>query len=208
MIHAQQKGYSPAEILRGLCDAVARNFKSGIVKGRPVEAPVALIGAVSQNAGVTAALREAFALAETDLFVPEHYAWCGAIGAAILEAEEPTQAQPARDPPPLPARSRRASSRYRAAFHEQRRAAARPRRRLRAAARRRADSGLPGHRHRLGLHQRRGHRRVRRGDARHLPAHRRPADRGGAAGPGRSRAASGAAAWRSAAWAPPDRAAS
>jgi len=33
MIHAQQKGYSPAEILRGLCDAVARNFKSSIVKG-------------------------------------------------------------------------------------------------------------------------------------------------------------------------------
>ncbi len=27
MIHAQQKGYSPAEILRGLCDAVARDFK-------------------------------------------------------------------------------------------------------------------------------------------------------------------------------------
>ena len=65
MIHAQQKGYSPAEILRGLCDAVARNFKSSIVKGRPVEAPVALIGAVSQNAGVTAALREAFGLAES-----------------------------------------------------------------------------------------------------------------------------------------------
>ena len=34
MIHAQQKGYSPAEILRGLCDAVARNFKSSIVKGK------------------------------------------------------------------------------------------------------------------------------------------------------------------------------
>src|SRR5579871_5839110 len=88
MIHAQQKGYAPAEILRGLCDAVARNFKSGIVKGRPVTAPVALIGAVGLNAGVTAALREAFALGESDLFVPEHYAWCGAIGAAILEAEE------------------------------------------------------------------------------------------------------------------------
>jgi predicted CoA-substrate-specific enzyme activase len=88
MIHAQQKGYAPAEILRGLCDAVARNFKSGIVKGRRVTAPVALIGAVSQNSGVTAALREAFGLAESDLFVPEHYAWCGAIGAAILESEE------------------------------------------------------------------------------------------------------------------------
>jgi predicted CoA-substrate-specific enzyme activase len=88
MIHAQQKGYSPAEILRGLCDAVARNFKGSIVKGRPVQSPVALIGAVSQNAGVTAALREAFSLFDGDLFVPEAYAWCGAIGTAMLESEE------------------------------------------------------------------------------------------------------------------------
>jgi predicted CoA-substrate-specific enzyme activase len=89
MIHAQQKGYSPAEILRGLCDAVARNFKSSIVKGRPVDAPVALIGAVAQNAGVAGALREAFGLTAESLFVPEEFAWCGAIGTAILEAEEP-----------------------------------------------------------------------------------------------------------------------
>jgi predicted CoA-substrate-specific enzyme activase len=89
MIHAQQKGYSPAEILRGLCDAVARNFKSSIVKGRPVETPVALVGAVSQNAGVTGAIREAFGLAEADMLVPAEYAWAGAIGTAILEAEEP-----------------------------------------------------------------------------------------------------------------------
>src|ERR1017187_5731506 len=89
MIHAQQKGYSPAEILRGLCDAVARNFKSSIVKGRPVKAPAALIGAVSQNAGVTAALREAFSLAGDELLVLEEFAWCGAIGTAMLEADEP-----------------------------------------------------------------------------------------------------------------------
>ena len=88
MIHAQQKGYSPAEILRGLCDAVARNFKGSIVKGRKVETPVALIGAVSQNTGVTGALREAFGLPQDGLVVPEHYAWCGAIGTAILESEE------------------------------------------------------------------------------------------------------------------------
>jgi predicted CoA-substrate-specific enzyme activase len=89
MIHAQQKGYSPAEILRGLCDAVARNFKSSIVKGRPVEAPVALIGAVAQNAGVAGALRESFGLTPESLFIPEEFAWCGAIGTAMLEAEEP-----------------------------------------------------------------------------------------------------------------------
>ena len=28
MIHAQQKGYTTDQILRGLCDAVARNYKS------------------------------------------------------------------------------------------------------------------------------------------------------------------------------------
>lgn len=88
MIHAQQKGYSPSQILRGLCDAVARNFKSSIVKGRPVTSPVALIGAVSQNSGVTAALCEAFQLKPEELLVPELYAWCGAIGTAMLEAEE------------------------------------------------------------------------------------------------------------------------
>jgi predicted CoA-substrate-specific enzyme activase len=88
MIHAQQKGYTPPEILRGLCDAVARNFKSSIVKGRKITPPAALIGAVSQNAGVTGALREAFHLKEEELVVPELYAWCGAVGAAILESEE------------------------------------------------------------------------------------------------------------------------
>ncbi|MGH9680927.1 MAG: BadF/BadG/BcrA/BcrD ATPase family protein, partial [Candidatus Acidiferrales bacterium] len=39
MIHAQQKGYTTAEVLKGLCEAVARNFKSNIVKGRKVLAP-------------------------------------------------------------------------------------------------------------------------------------------------------------------------
>ncbi|MCS6951339.1 MAG: acyl-CoA dehydratase activase [Bryobacterales bacterium] len=86
MIHAQQKGYTPGEILRGLCDAVARNYKASVVKGRPVLPPVAFIGAVSQNSGVVRALREAFGLQEPELFVPELYAWCGAIGAALLEA--------------------------------------------------------------------------------------------------------------------------
>jgi predicted CoA-substrate-specific enzyme activase len=88
MIHAQQKGHTPAEILRGLCDAVARNFKGSVVRGRKVTPRVALIGAVSQNAGVTEALRAAFRLTGDELVVPEHYGWCGAIGAAILEGAE------------------------------------------------------------------------------------------------------------------------
>jgi len=88
MIHAQQKGYTTEQILRGLCDAVARNFKSGIVKGRAVVAPVAFIGAVALNAGISTALRETFKLGANELVVPELYSWLGAAGAAMLEAEE------------------------------------------------------------------------------------------------------------------------
>jgi activator of 2-hydroxyglutaryl-CoA dehydratase len=75
MIHAQQKGYSTEEVLKGLCEAVARNFKSNIVRGKPVNAPVALIGAVSQNRGVVQALAEGFRLGAGELFVPQEYAW-------------------------------------------------------------------------------------------------------------------------------------
>jgi len=88
MIHAQQKGYTTDQILRGLCDAVARNFKSAVVKGRHVVPPVAFIGAVALNQGVREALRQAFKLETSDFFVPELYCWLGALGTAMFEAEE------------------------------------------------------------------------------------------------------------------------
>ncbi|MGH9521657.1 MAG: acyl-CoA dehydratase activase [Terriglobales bacterium] len=88
MIHAQQKGYSTDQILRGLCDAVARNFKSAIVKGRHVVPPVAFVGGVAMNLGVRNAMLEAFQLGENDLIVPELYCWLGALGAAIFETAE------------------------------------------------------------------------------------------------------------------------
>jgi predicted CoA-substrate-specific enzyme activase len=88
MIHAQQKGYSTDQILRGLCEAVARNFKSAIVKGRAVTAPVAFIGGVAQNDAVRNAMQEAFKIPDGDFFVPELHAWMGALGAAMFESEE------------------------------------------------------------------------------------------------------------------------
>ncbi len=81
MIHAQQKGYEPPEVLRGLCDAVMRNFKGTIAKGKVVEAPIAFIGGVAANKGAVQALREAFSLDDGDLFVPAFHAWMGAVGA-------------------------------------------------------------------------------------------------------------------------------
>jgi len=86
MIHAQQKGYTPPEVLRGLCDAVARNFRTAVVRSRPVEPPVVFIGGVANNEAVVRAIREAFDLDETELIVPPGYAHIGAIGAAVVAA--------------------------------------------------------------------------------------------------------------------------
>jgi predicted CoA-substrate-specific enzyme activase len=83
MIHAQQKGYGTAEVLKGLCEAMARNFKSNILKGKKVVPPVLFIGGVSQNSGVVQALAGVFRLTPQEFIVPETYAWLGAIGAAI-----------------------------------------------------------------------------------------------------------------------------
>ena len=87
MIHAQQRGYTADQILRGLCDAVARNFKSSIVKGRSVVPPVAFAGGVALNAGVCEGLRQAFKLQHDELFVPDLHCWLPALGACILAAE-------------------------------------------------------------------------------------------------------------------------
>jgi predicted CoA-substrate-specific enzyme activase len=110
MIHAQQKGYQPPEVLKGLCDAVIRNYKGTITKGKLVEAPVAFIGGVAANEGAVQAVRDAFDLTDGQLFVPDLYAWMGAVGAGLIEAEAAANAPDtmraggvALDPARLPA---------------------------------------------------------------------------------------------------------
>jgi predicted CoA-substrate-specific enzyme activase len=88
MIHVQQKGDQPPEILRGLCDAVVRNFKGSITKGKKVEPPVIMLGGVAMNEGIVMAMRDAFGLKDDELIVPGYYAWMGAIGSALIEREE------------------------------------------------------------------------------------------------------------------------
>ncbi len=87
MIHAQQKGYTPSEVLSGLCRAVARNFRMAVVRSHPVEPPVAFIGGLAANAAVVGAMREVFDLDGDDFLVPDAYAHIPAVGAAIAAAE-------------------------------------------------------------------------------------------------------------------------
>jgi predicted CoA-substrate-specific enzyme activase len=94
MIHAQQRGFTPEEILNGLCDAVARNFRSSITKGRSIVPDVGLVGGVAENAGVVRALERAFEWEPGSLIVPTEPASFGAIGAACLAHERAESGSP------------------------------------------------------------------------------------------------------------------
>jgi activator of 2-hydroxyglutaryl-CoA dehydratase/predicted nucleotide-binding protein (sugar kinase/HSP70/actin superfamily) len=87
MIHAQQKGFLPAEVLRGLCNAVATNYKSAVVRGRTPQPPVMLLGGVSANTAVVRSLREVFNLQDGQLCVPDAAESLPAVGAALSAAD-------------------------------------------------------------------------------------------------------------------------
>ncbi|MDA8123242.1 MAG: acyl-CoA dehydratase activase [Deltaproteobacteria bacterium] len=93
MIHAQQKGFGPGEILKGLCDAVARNFKSSINKGKDPLPKVALAGGLFANQGVVRAIHDAFGFGSGDVVVSRGFAHFSAIGAALASAEIPEGAR-------------------------------------------------------------------------------------------------------------------
>ncbi len=83
IIHRQQEGVAVEDILLGLCYAMAKSFKALIVRGLPVEAPVALAGGVALNAGVVRAMRDVFGLAEDELLCGDEALFAQATGAAL-----------------------------------------------------------------------------------------------------------------------------
>ncbi len=81
MIHKQQLGYNEADIIRGLCDALVRNYLNNIGKGKNISPKVFFQGGVAANRGMKAAFENALGF---EVIVPEHYNMMGAIGAAII----------------------------------------------------------------------------------------------------------------------------
>lgn len=81
MIHKQQLGYNQAEIIRGLCDALVRNYLNNIGKGKQILPKVLFQGGVAANIGMKAAFENVLGF---EIFVPEHFSMMGAIGAAII----------------------------------------------------------------------------------------------------------------------------
>jgi predicted CoA-substrate-specific enzyme activase len=83
MIHLQQIGTKPDDLIAGLCLALARNFKSVIAKGKDIATPVAFVGGVAANRGMVKAFYETLNISPDELLVPEHYNCIGAIGAVL-----------------------------------------------------------------------------------------------------------------------------
>ena len=84
MIHAQQKGATPEEILKGLMYAVARNFKSNVCRGRSVNSRILFLGGVAGNRGVVKALEDLFELKKDGIWVPPSYRYFSSAGVALL----------------------------------------------------------------------------------------------------------------------------
>ena len=89
MVHAQQRGYSPAAILKGLCEAVVRNYIGTVLRGKTIEPPVAFVGGVAANVGVVQAMRQLLNLDPHDLIVPPEHFYAAALGCA-LASDRPT----------------------------------------------------------------------------------------------------------------------
>lgn len=85
MIHKQQMGHHVPDIIRGLCEALVRNYLNNVGKGKEILPPVAFQGGVAANVGIKAAFERAL---DMPVQIPKHFNVMGAIGAAQLAREE------------------------------------------------------------------------------------------------------------------------
>jgi predicted CoA-substrate-specific enzyme activase len=84
MIHKQQLGHNQEDIIRGLSDALVRNFLNNLGKGKDIVGPVVFQGGVAANVGIKKSFEEALGL---EIFVPPHYDVMGSIGCCLLAEE-------------------------------------------------------------------------------------------------------------------------
>ncbi|MHA1211048.1 MAG: acyl-CoA dehydratase activase [Candidatus Heimdallarchaeota archaeon] len=89
MIHKQQLGHPVEDIIRGLSEALVRNYLNNVGKGKDIRGPIMFQGGVAANVGIRDAFRRSLIKSgkishEDELIVPENYGVMGAIGAAIL----------------------------------------------------------------------------------------------------------------------------
>ena len=88
MIHLQQQATPIADIIAGLCLALARNLKSNLGCGREFVKPIIFTGGVAANIGVVRAMEHIFGISQGELVVPDEHFFTGAIGCIQTAREE------------------------------------------------------------------------------------------------------------------------
>lgn len=81
MIAKQQYGYSKADIINGLCEALVRNYLNNLGRGKNLVAPFVFQGGVAANKGIIHAFEEQVG---HEVIIPKYYNVMGAIGVAIM----------------------------------------------------------------------------------------------------------------------------
>jgi predicted CoA-substrate-specific enzyme activase len=85
MIAKQQFGFSKAEIINGLCEALVRNYLNNLARDKQLDGPVIFQGGVAANLGIKAAFERELGVA---VIVPEYFQVMGAVGAALLARKQ------------------------------------------------------------------------------------------------------------------------
>jgi predicted CoA-substrate-specific enzyme activase len=81
MIAKQQFGFSKADIIKGLCEALIRNYLTNLCRGKILEPPYVFQGGVAANKGIVAALEKEL---NHEVIIPKYFNVMGAIGAALI----------------------------------------------------------------------------------------------------------------------------
>lgn len=84
MIHKQQMGHSKEDIIKGLCEALVRNYLNNVCKGKKLEPPITFQGGVAANSGIKTAFEKELG---HDIIIHDYFLTMGAIGAAMLARE-------------------------------------------------------------------------------------------------------------------------
>nr|WP_207706856.1 acyl-CoA dehydratase activase [Alkaliphilus pronyensis] len=84
MIAKQQFGFSKSEIIKGLCEALVRNYINNLGRGKKLEPPFVFQGGVAANLGIKTAFEKEIG---HEVIIPKHFNIMGAIGTAILAKE-------------------------------------------------------------------------------------------------------------------------
>ncbi|MDD2447771.1 MAG: acyl-CoA dehydratase activase [Tissierellia bacterium] len=85
MIHKQQLGHNQEDIIKGLCQALTRNYLSNIGNGKDIKSPIMFQGGVAANKGITKAFEDELG---EEIIIPPNFDVMGAIGAAIIGKEK------------------------------------------------------------------------------------------------------------------------